>query len=283
MNIAGHEIGRKPFIIAEASINHDGNLDRALEMIEIARDAGCTAIKYQTYRTEEFCRPDDAMFDTFKRCELPPPAWRFLKEACDIFGIILLSTPQNPSDLEILLKVGMPAIKVGSDNFCNLSLLKEYAKHGLPMLLSTGMSDHAELHEVVLQTVGIERVFMICTSQYPAPIDEVNIRRIDSLIQYIGLQWIGFSDHTHKESDTASVMAVALGACVFERHFTLSRDLPGPEHAWACEPHDLRRWVRSIREAWQMRGRGLFELSALEREQKRKYQRRAGEMLRGEA
>lgn len=283
MKIGALEIGKEPFIIAEAGINHGGIVNNACEMVYIANRAGCSAIKYQTYRTEEFCRPDDPMFDIFKQCELPRDSWSIIKEECDRMEIVFLSTPQNPSDLELLLPLGMPAIKVGSDDFCNLPLLRKYAKHGLPMILSCGMSIGTEIHTTAHALGWGNGIFMLCTSQYPTLAVEVNVSRLETLRGLTAPSPQGFSDHTHCSSDASSIMAVALGACVFERHFTLSHDLPGPEHAWACEPHDLRRWVRSIREAWEMRGTGSFELSEREREQKRLYQRRPGQMIRGEA
>ena len=279
MKIGSFEVGAEPFLIAEASLNHLGNITRALRMVDAAKDAGCTAVKFQTYCTQEFCRFDDPMYQTFKDCELPDRAWPVLSDYCKRLEIIFLSTPQNPSDLAKLLPLGMPAIKVGSDDFCNLPLLREYGKHNLPLLLSMGMSDTIDLNCVFHAMTYFECVFMVCTSQYPTPASEVNILRLRSAY---ARPW-GFSDHTHCASDTASIMAVALGACVLERHFTLDHSLLGPEHSWACEPHDLRRWVRSIREAWLMRGTGSFELSDREREQKRKYQRRPGEMIRGDA
>lgn len=278
MKIGPHEIGKEPFLIAEAGINHLGNMTRALRMVDVAKETGCTAVKFQTYRTEEFCQPDDPMFQTFKDCELPDKAWPVLSDYCKKVGITFLSTPQNPSDLAKLLPLGMPAIKVGSDDFCNLPLLREYAKHGLPLILSHGMSDDNDRLNVVATLIDSAYVVMICSSQYPAQPSEVNIKRVWSLW---GRFVVGFSDHTI--GNTASIMAVALGACVFERHFTLDHNLPGPEHSWACNPAELKSWVNAIKEAWIMKGTGSFELSERELENKRKYQRRPGVLIRGAA
>ncbi len=281
MKIGPHEIGVEPFTIAEASLNHLGDITRALRMVDAAHDAGCTAVKFQTYSVDGFCRPDDPMYSTFKQCELPDKAWPVLSDYCKHRGIVFLSTPQNPSDLAKLLPLGMPAIKVGSDDFCNLPLLREYARHGLPLILSTGMSDKRDITRTFDKLPRAGFIAMACTSQYPTPPSEVNIHRLRNLYYDFEYGWTGFSDHT--VGNVASVMAIALRAVVLEKHFTLDHSLPGPEHAWACNPAELASWVAAIKKAWAMRGNGRFELSEREREQKRKFQRRAGEVLRGVA
>ena len=275
MKIGSFEIGSAPFIIAEASINHNGSIDCACDMVLAAKEAGATCIKFQTYHTEDFCRPDDPMFETFKRCELPPSAWPKIKEVCDQENIMFLSTPQNRSDLDILLPLGIQAIKVGSDDFCNIPLLKSYAKAGLPLILSTGMADIKDIVKTNRAIGGKDIIVMVCTSQYPTSAEEVNIRRISAMK---GID-AGFSDHTI--GNTASIMAVALGAVMFERHFTLDHSLDGPEHSWACDPPELKSWVDAINEAWLMRGNGSFELTEKEKENKLKYQRRPGQQIRG--
>lgn len=282
MKIGSFEIGSAPFLIAEASINHNGDLDRACNMIDVAKYSGADCCKFQTYRTEDFCRPNDPMFDTFKRCELPSAAWQILKDRCDRAEIVFLSTPQNRSDLDILLPLGMQAIKVGSDDFCNLPLLKDYASVGLPMILSTGMAHGEDIAEVWLSCNGNEIAWLVCTSQYPTKPGEVNVQRVSVMNNICEDNFItGFSDHTI--GNTASIMAVALGAVIFERHFTLDHSLPGPEHSWACNPVELKSWVDAVNEAWVMRGAGSFELSEREKENKRKYQRQVGQQLRGMA
>lgn len=277
--IAGHPIGPEhpPFIIGEAGLNHCGDLERALRMIGFAKSSGCTAVKFQTYRAVEFCQPDDPMFPVFQRCELPASAWRVLKAECDRIGIIFLSTPQNRSDLQLLLDVGIPAIKVGSDDFCNLPLLADYAREQLPLILSCGMADRQDIDRASIATSATDVALLVCTSQYPCPPPEARLARIHLLAAQLPHP-VGLSDHTRGTS--AACAAVALGACVFEKHFDL--DGAGPE-AFAELPSGLTAWAAAIREAHAMLGDGSFDLTELELAARAKYQRRPGQQLRGHA
>lgn len=284
MLIGRHAVGhgQPPFIIGEAAFNHNGDLERALEMVHVAHQAGCSAVKFQTYKAAEFCQPDDPLFESFKRGELPDTAWPLLKAECEKAGITFLSTPQNRSDLDILLKVGVPAVKVGSDDLTNLPLLQSYVTTGLPLILSCGMSDLSEVNRA-LETVGAldgyPTVMLVCTSQYPTPPWEANLARITTLRAVYPMLSVGYSDHT--VGLEASIAAAALGACVFEKHFTLNKNLPGPDHTFASEPEELTQWVKAIRKATLMRGNGNVRLSAAERQSKSKFQRRPGNQLRG--
>ena len=157
----------KPFIVAEAGINHNGELKRAFEMIKIAKESGVDAVKFQTYKTEEICDDKkqmftyhsqgreviESMFEVFKRYEFTRDEWIIIKQKCDNEDILFLSTPQNRSDLDLLIELGIPAIKVGSDDFNNLPLLEDYATTKLPMIVSCGMSDLAEVYQA-LETIG---------------------------------------------------------------------------------------------------------------------------------
>lgn len=278
MRIGDREIGadQEPFIIGEAGLNHCGSVERAMIMASVAKEAGCDAVKYQTYKTEEFCQPDDPMFDTFKECELKREDWFELKAYCDYEKIIFMSTPQNPSDLDLLMEVGIPAIKIGSDDFANLELIGNYSRRGLPLLLSCGMATPEEIIDGLSMLIHIDHVLMICTSQYPCPPEEINILRIahDCLPDTV----VGFSDHT--QGYIAAVAAVALGACVFEKHFKTWEGV-GAE-TFAENPDGLKDWVRAIRAAHVMLGDGSFELSERELESRKKWQRKAGNQLRGE-
>jgi len=282
-------VGHAPFVVAEVGINHNGELDRALAMIEVAKSAGCDAVKFQTFKADEFVGDPgqtftyqsqgksvtESMLGMFKRYELPRSAWAVLKTECERQGILFLSTPQNRSDLDILLEVGVSAIKVGSDDFTNLPLLQSYAKTGLPLILSTGMSDMAEAHQA-LDTVGAfdgyPVILLVCTSQYPTPVDDVNLARITTLRSAFPMLPIGFSDHT--SGPLASSLAVALGATFYEKHFTLSHDLPGPDHWFSEDPAGLKSWVDSIRTASRMLGSPLVRPTEVERRNKLEYQRR---------
>ena len=281
--------GQPPFVVAEAGINHNGDVQRALEMVRAASGAGCDAIKFQTFKAAEFVNDatlqftyrsqgreiTEPMLDMFRRYELPESAWRVIKAECDAAGIVFFSTPQNRSDLDILLTVGVPAVKVGSDDFTNLPLLRSYARCGLPLILSSGMSDLAEAHaalEAVGALDGYPTILLVCTSQYPTPPEDANLARISTLrAAFPGLP-IGFSDHTR--GPVAAAMAVALGACFLEKHFTLDHDLPGPDHWFSEDVQGLACWVAAIRAATAMVGTGLVRPSTVERGNKLEYQRR---------
>ena len=282
-------VGAEPFVVAEVGINHNGELERALEMIHVAKSAGCDAVKFQTFKANEFVNDQSQMFTyrsrgeevtesmlaMFQRYELPESAWPTIQAECSKVGIMFFSTPQNRSDLDILLGVGVPAVKVGSDDFTNLPLLKSYAQSGLPLILSTGMSDLAEAHqalEAVGALDGYPVILLVCTSQYPTPPDDVNLSRITTLRCAFPPVPIGFSDHTR--GALASALAVTLGAVFLEKHFTLSHDLPGPDHWFSEDPSGLTEWVKGIRTAHRMLGNPLVRPTMVERGNKREYQRR---------
>jgi len=278
-----------PFVVAEVGINHNGELDRALEMIHVAKNAGCDAVKFQTFKASEFVSDPAQMFTyrsqgnevtesmlaMFKRYELPLSAWAVIKAECDSVGIQFMSTPQNRGDLDILLGLGVPAVKVGSDDFTNLPLLKSYATSGLPMILSMGMSDLAEAHQA-LEAVGAfdgyPVILLICTSQYPTPSSDAHLSRITTLKQAFPSLLVGYSDHT--QGPIASSLAVALGAVFLEKHFTLDQDLPGPDHWFSENPEGLRNWVASIRTSHKLMGSPLLRPTPVERVNKKEYQRR---------
>lgn len=281
--------GAPPFVVAEVGINHNGDLDRALEMIHIAKETGCDAVKFQTFKATEFISDPSQMFTyrsqgkevtesmlhMFKRYELPENAWTIIKSKCQSIGIEFISTPQNRSDLEILLKAGVPAVKVGSDDFTNLPLLKSYSETGLPLVLSMGMSDLAEAHQA-LETVGFFSgypvIVLICTSQYPTPPSDAHVSRIRTLKQAFPGLMVGYSDHT--QGPLASSLAVSLGAVFLEKHFTLSHDLPGPDHWFSENPSGLREWVAAIRTSHALMGSPLLRPTEIELVNKKEYQRR---------
>jgi N,N'-diacetyllegionaminate synthase len=198
--IGGHPIGlgHAPFIVLEVGLNHNGEIDKALEMVRVAKAARANAVKFQTFKADEFVA-DPAQNHTyrsqgkevtestlamFRRYELPRDAWFAIKAECDRQGIIFLSTPQNRSDLDLLLEIGIPAIKVGSDDFVNLPLLKSYASTGLPLILSCGMADIDEVRsslEIIGALDGYPTVLLVCTSLYPTPADDVNLLRLKTL------------------------------------------------------------------------------------------------------
>ncbi len=283
MKIANREISAhaEPFIIAEAGLNHNGSISRAFDMIKAAADAGMDVVKFQTFKADEFCHPDDPLYKWFKASELPESVWPEIKACCDEHNVIFMSTPQNRSDLDILLKVGVPAVKVGSDDFANLPLISSYGREGLPLILSMGMSDLEDIRRAREVVDPDNTAFLLCTSQYPTRDPEARMSRLPTLADAVRPSLVGFSDHTL--GVTAAAMAVAYGACIFEKHFTLDQKLEGPDHEWACTPKMLREWNDAIRSAWRLRGDAGLTLTPTEAEQKRKYQRKAGSKIRGVA
>ena len=263
-----------PFIVAEAGINHNGELKLAFDMIEAANKSGVHAIKFQTYRTEEVCgdktqmftyqsqgkEVTESMFEMFSRYEFTRDEWKVIKQKCDKEGILFLSTPQNRSDLDLLMELGIPAIKVGSDDFVNLPLLSDYATTKLPMIISCGMADMAEVYQTLdpIGTFdGYPTVLLLCTSQYPTPSDDVNLLKLKTLANSFPDLVLGFSDHT--QGSLASSLAVSFGAVFFEKHFTMDNDLKGPDHWFSENPLSLKIWVNAIRESYSMMGNSIIK------------------------
>jgi len=271
ITIDGHRIGvNYPlFIIAEVGINHNGDIALAKRLIEAAKTAGADAVKFQTFKAEEFCGDPDqtltyqsqgktiteSMLAMFQRYEFAPEQWAEISEYCRKIGITFFSTPQNYSDLNLLMGMDIPAIKVGSDDFTNLPLLESYAKAGLPLIMSCGMSDLGEVHQALEVTGwfdGQPVALLLCTSQYPTSPENVNALKLITLQQAFPGLIVGFSDHT--QGSIATAIATALGAKIFEKHFTLDHNLPGPDHWFSEDPDSLTEWVKTIRCATSMLG-----------------------------
>jgi len=282
------DIDAAPYCIAEVGINHNGSIEIAKQMIDAAKAAGADAVKFQTFRAAEFCgdpkqlftyrsqgrEVTEPMLEMFQRYEFSTEKWQEIKAYCQQAGITFFSTPQNVSDLEVLLKVGVPAVKIGSDDFTNLPLLKRYAESKLPLILSCGMSDLAEVYQA-LDTVGWFQGYpvalLLCTSQYPTPPQDVNVSKITTLRNAFPGLLVGFSDHT--QGPLAAALARAMGAVIFEKHFTLDHDLPGPDHWFSEEPGGLREWIEHIHTASRIVGNPQLRPTAKELENKREFQR----------
>lgn len=258
-------------LIAEVGLNHNGSIDRAMEMIRVAKGCGADVVKFQTFKADEFCSKEDPLYPVFKRCELSDDAWPTLADECVRQGIEFMSTPQNYSDLQLILPY-IRNIKVGSDDCANVGLLEKYASHGFPLIVSTGMATEAEISTAAQYA----SVLLVCTSQYPCPDSEARVSRVATMARF---GKVGFSDHTL--GNEAAVMAVAYGATVFEKHFTLDHNFAGPDHAWACEPEELASWCTAIRRAQTLQGEDALDLTPSEAEQRRKYQRQSGQQIRG--
>ena len=258
--LIGH--GCQPFIIAEAGINHNGEIENALDMINVAKVAGVDAIKFQTFEASGIVVDSsltftyksqgkeitESMFEMFKRCEFSKTDWVKIKQKCDELKILFLSTPQNRSDLDLLLELGIPAIKVGSDDFTNIPLLKDYSTTGLPLIISCGMANLEEIKETLKQidaSNDYPTVLMLTTSEYPTVPMNVNLLKLKTLANEFPNIILGYSDHT--QGSLASSLAVAFGAKVFEKHFTLDKNLPGPDHWFSEDPEGLKNWIDAIR------------------------------------
>src|SRR5215213_2869524 len=258
------------FVIAEAGVNHNGDLKMARALIDVAVEAGADAVKFQTFRADLLATTDapkadyqlqttgdaESQFEMLRRLELSADAHRELQAYCNERGIIFLSTPFDEESVDLLDELGVPAFKISSGDLTNSPLLEHVAGKGKPVILSTGMSELAELIEAVsvLNTAGCESpVLLHCVSNYPADPVDVNLCAMQTMRSAFDVP-VGFSDHT--EGIDVALAAVALGACVIEKHFTLDRTLPGPDHRASLEPAELRDLVRSIRRVETALGNG---------------------------
>jgi N,N'-diacetyllegionaminate synthase len=262
--------GQPVFMIAEAGVNHNGDLKMARALIDVAAEAGADAVKFQTFRADLLTTPDapkaeyqlqttgaaESQLEMLRGLELSAEAHRELQSYCHERGVIFLSTPFDEAAVDLLDELGVPAFKISSGDLTNSPLLEYVASKGKPVILSTGMSELSELIEAVsiLNTGGCENpVLLHCVSNYPADASEVNLRAMQTMRSAFDVP-VGFSDHT--EGIDVALAAVALGACVIEKHFTLDRTLPGPDHRASLEPAELASLVRSIRRVESALGNG---------------------------
>ncbi len=278
--INGRKIGpdHPPYIIAELSANHNGSLERALQTIDAAKRCGASAIKLQTYTADTMTidcdRPDfmvkGGLWDGFKLYDLykwaqTPFEWhQAMFEHARKIGITVFSTPFDESAVDLLERLEAPAYKIASFENTDLPLIRYVASTGKPMIMSTGMATEAEIAEAVDAARGAgckNLVLLHCISSYPAPMDQANIRQMPELARRF--QTIpGLSDHTI--GTTASVAAVALGACVIEKHFTLSRADKGPDSEFSIEPDELKRLCKDTHDAWQALGQVGYQRQSAE-------------------
>ncbi len=262
--------GNPTFIVAEIGINHNGDLDLAKKMIEAAARAGVDSVKFQNYRTEDFLSDNkltyeymnngvkvvESQFEMFKRNELTPHMLHELKLFADSIGIIFHSTPTSKEGVDELVRENVPIIKNGSDFLTNSSLLQYMAESGLPVVIATGMASEDEIEEAVrtLRRNGNENFIVLhCTSSYPTFPTDVNLLKMSTIAAKFDCL-VGFSDHS--EGFSAAVGACALGACWIEKHFTIDKTLPGPDHRFSCDPQEMTALVKSVREMEILLGSG---------------------------
>lgn len=256
------EIGGRPvgpgtpvYVIAEIGMNHNGDMALAQRMIAAAKQAGADAVKFQSFRTARLVRPDAPDADFRRRVELSEAQHRLLFDTARSHGIEFLSTPCDESGVDLLADLGVHALKIGSFDITHLPLLEHAGATGLPVLLAVGT---ATLPEIATALDALGRggpspvVLLHCVSQYPATLEQANLATLATLRERFGLP-VGWSDHTHGSESAA--LAVACGACVVEKHFTLDNGLPGPDQAFSADPAALADLVRRIRHVELAMGR----------------------------
>ena len=259
------------YIIAEAGVNHNGKLDLALKLCDAAKAAGVDAVKFQTWKTEnivtvharqaayqtENTGVEESQYDMLKKLELSYDHFRYIQEYCKKIGIDFLSTPDEEESLAFLVSLGLPFIKVGSGEVTNIPYLRKIGSQGKHVILSTGMSNLAQVATAydTLVKAGADGVSLLhCTTNYPCPMDEVNLRAMITLRDAFKCQ-VGYSDHTM--GTEVPVAAVALGAEIIEKHFTLDRNMEGPDHKASLEPAELKLMVQQIRNIEEALGDGI--------------------------
>lgn len=245
--------GKPCFIIAEAGINHNGDMEKAKMLIDSAAECGADAIKFQTHLPEkEMLKEDEtadyvgeSLFDLLKRVELSKEDHVVLKEYADSKGILFLSTPFSREASDMLEKIGVPAYKIGSGEMTNLPLLEHIAKKKKPMFISTGMSTLEEIEETINFVKNNNNLVILhCTSTYPTRYEDMNLRVITKLKDKFKMP-VGLSDHSI--GICAAFAAVVLGACVIEKHFTIDRNWPGPDQKASINPSELEELVIGVR------------------------------------
>ena len=283
MNINGRRIGpgQPTYVVAEMSANHNQSFDQAVKIIEAARDAGADAVKIQTYTADTLtidCDNDyfqigqGTIWEGRNLYELYGEAftpWEWqpkLKEIADQLDIDLFSTPFDPTAVDFLEEMSIPAYKIASFEIVDLPLIHRIAQTGKPIIMSTGMATLAEIDEAVstIRDAGNNQLALLkCTSAYPSRPEDMNLLTIPHLADAYGLP-TGLSDHT--QGTTVPVAAVAVGACIVEKHLTLSRSIAGPDSAFSLEPHEFKAMVEAVRTTEKALGRVCYGASENEKQ-----------------
>ncbi len=267
------------FIIAEAGVNHNGSEELAIKLVEVAAKAGADAVKFQSFRAEALAKPGTQLaeyqkkqtggndqFSMLQSLELSPSLHKKLKKRCDELDIEFMSTPFDEQSADFLLDLGVKRLKLPSGEITNFPLISHLAKSNIPLIISTGMSTLEEVQEAVQcfretrescqykEPLPEKLTLLHCTSNYPALPKDVNLRAMHTLKNKFNLP-VGYSDHT--EGIFISAAAVALGAKIVEKHFTLDRSLPGPDHSASLEPSELIEMIKNIRSISNALGDGI--------------------------
>jgi N,N'-diacetyllegionaminate synthase len=289
VNISGREIGESSpcFIIAEAGVNHNGDINLAIKLIDAAVNAGADAVKFQTFNTsdlviagakkakyqQETTGSQENQYEMLKKLEFKPEDFRKLSNYAHKKGILFLSTPFDEKSVDLLETLNVPAFKIPSGEITNLPLLQHIAHKKKPIILSTGMSVINEIKTAVstLKKEGTRDIILLhCISSYPALPEDINLKFMATLKRVFRLP-VGFSDHTTGIYVPAA--AAAMGACVIEKHFTLDKNLPGPDHRASLEPGELKKMVTAIRIVEKALGNGKRRLTKEEKNIKKAARR----------
>ncbi len=280
IEVAGRKIGPAYpcFIIAEAGVNHNGDLETALQLVDVAAECGADAVKFQTFNTDDGLTKDapkadyqlrttgaaDSQYEMVKRLELSEDEFRQLKAHSKDKNILFLSTPFDHGSVSLLDRLGVDVYKVASGEIVNLPLLKDIASRGKPMFVSTGMSNLGEVETAVqsIQSQGNQEFILLhCVSNYPADPADINLSAMQTMASAFGVS-VGYSDHT--VGIEVPMAAVAMGACVIEKHLTLDNSMAGPDHQASLEPEPFRQMVQGIRTVESAIGHGRKEPAASE-------------------
>lgn len=262
-------VGFPCFIIAEAGVNHNGSIEIAKKIIDAALKTGADAIKFQTFRTEKLVTHSlkqakyqvkntgkkESQYDMLKRLELSYDDFRKLKKYCDLRGMIFLSTPHScKEDVDILNEIGVPAFKLGSSDLTNTPFLEYVARKGKPVIISTGMGTMDEVRDAVktIKKYNDKIIILHCTTSYPCRLDNVNLKAMINMQKEFNTM-VGYSDHTL--GTNVSLAAVILGACVIEKHFTLDKKSPGPDHKASIEPYEMMDMIKKIRQTEKLKNK----------------------------
>lgn len=266
------------FIIAEAGVNHNGDLNTALELVQRAKDIGADCVKFQTFKAERVVTKNapkaayqlrvtdeaESQLDMLKKLELHYDDYRAIVTRAQKYGITLLSTPYNEEDADFLEGLGFDAFKIASGQLVEYSFLEYVAKKGLPIILSTGMADMKEVAmavDTILKTGNNQLALLQCTTNYPSLVEEANVNAMITMREAFKLT-AGYSDHVPE--NYATYCAVALGASIIEKHFTLDKNMSGPDHSSSLNPAEFSELISGIRKVELSKGDGIKRPTKIE-------------------
>ena len=266
INIGTTSIGiQEPvFVIAEAGINHNGNLEIAKRLIQQACKNGANAIKFQTYITEKRVKKESPIFEMLKQCELSHDQQKELFSIAKEEGILFFSTAFDEESVDFLVSVGVPLMKVASFDITNLRLLRKIAGTSIPAIISCGMANEQEVDRAItfFRDTSTPLILLHCISSYPTNEEDANLNVISSIRAKYGFI-TGYSDHTF--GIRVPVLAVAAGAAVIEKHFTLDRNMEGPDHSLSCDPNEMAEMVKQIRHTKKIMGESEIQMYEAEK------------------